>query len=208
MSFKSVFFLVVGTVLFGIVLFVVGAMMMPRHAKVSRSIQIVAPASFIFPYINVPRNFTDWSPWGRYDSKIFYSYEGPRKGKGASIYWASDHEKVGSGSQTITHSVQDKEIKTNLRFGDNTRAQAGFTLSEVGGLTEVTWSFSTDFGADLFQRYSGPFMDKYIGDEYEIGLKNLKEIIEKDYKQSQDTSFSPPESDKLKAPTELLTPLK
>jgi|GEM_PF-789380 len=208
MSFKSVFFLVVGTVLFGIMLFVVGGLMMPQSAKVFRSTQIAAPASFIFPYLNVPRNFTKWSPWGRYDSKIFYSYEGARLGKGASIYWASDHEKVGSGSQTITDSVKDTEIKTNIRFGDNTRAKTVFTLSEQTEATDVTWGFITDFGGDLFKRYSGPFMDKHIGAEYEIGLERLKTLIEKDYKQSQETSSNGQENDTLNAPTKLLTPLK
>jgi len=185
MSFKSVFFLVVGTILFGIVLFVIGGLMMPQSAKVYRIVKIDAPSSFVFPYLNVPRNFTKWSPWGRYDKKIFYSYEGPRFGKGASLYWASDHEKVGSGSQIITHSVTDRELKTNLRFGDNRRSKAGFTLKEADGGTVVTWSFITDFGSNLLGRYSGPFLDKNIGFEYDIGLKRLKELVEKDYKLSQ-----------------------
>lgn len=166
-------FLIAAVVVLALVAFA-----LPREITVSRAIAINAPAGKIFPLVNDLRKHS-WSPWVQLDPNAKFSYSGPAQGKGQKVNWQSERQDVGTGSQEITASETDKLIETALDFGEHGTATAGFDFQQDGATTNVTWRFKTDAGNNPIKRWMGLMFDTWIGESYEKGLANLKELAEK-----------------------------
>jgi hypothetical protein len=169
--------------LFGIVValaivFFGGAFLLPKNVEVARAVEIDAPASDIFPYLNSLKAAGEWSPWLGRDPEVQLTYSGPEEGVGAKLEWASEHPQVGEGVQEITLSDPGKRVETALDFGPMGSALAAFDLVEAGGKTTVTWGFETDLGNNPMGRWMGLMMDRWVGGDYEAGLSNLKSLVE------------------------------
>jgi hypothetical protein len=160
------------------VAFVGGAYLLPREAAVERSIIVRAPPERVFPHLNDLRKFTAWSPWARMDPETRYSYTGPEQGLGQQMSWES--ARLGKGSMAIAESVENRRVATVLDLGGAGAARASFDLAPLGGGTAVTWGFKTDLGKNPVKRWMGLMFARWIGADYEQGLKNLKETVEKE----------------------------
>lgn len=152
--------------------------LLPRQVSVARSIEIDASASDVFAHVNGLKAGADWSPWLGRDPEVELVYSGPETGVGSKLEWTSEHPQVGNGKQEIVESVENERVVTALDFGGQGTAMAAFTLIEVEGKTSVTWDLETDMGMNPVGRYMGLMMDKWIGGDYEVGLANLKALIE------------------------------
>lgn len=160
------------------VLFVGIAFLLPREVSVARSIEINAPASEIFPHFNNLSATQAWSPWLERDPNVKVTYNDIPEGAGSSMVWASENPQVGIGSQEIVESVENTRVVTDLDFGPQGTAQATFELAEANGVTNVTWGFVTDTGMNPMARWFGLMMDGFLGPDYELGLSNLKALVE------------------------------
>jgi Polyketide cyclase / dehydrase and lipid transport len=154
------------------------AYMLPRQVHLERSIVIDRPATAVFPLLNAPKRFNEWSPWKDLDPNVRMSYSGPESGVGAAMAW-NGNSKVGKGSQIITESVGDQRVRTDLDFGEMGTAKAEWVLSAEGAGTKLLWTLDADVGRNPLGRYMGLFMDKMVGPDYERGLKQLRELVEK-----------------------------
>lgn len=162
-----------------IAIFVGGAYVLPGTARVSRSIEINAPATKIFALVNDLKKTRDWSPWAKIDPKMKQTFTGPDAGVGQKFTWQSDDPNVGNGSQEITKSVPPGKVETKLDFGENGTAEAAINIVESNGVSRVTWSFKTELGSNPVMRWLGLMFDGWIGKEYEKGLNSLKQLAEK-----------------------------
>lgn len=154
------------------------ALLLPDHAEVERSVVIAAPPAKVFAQVDGMRAFQALSPWTRLDAGTHYQFSGPDRGVGSTMRWESDNAQVGAGSQEITVSKADSYVETKLDFGDQGGGVASFSLSPDGAGTRLTWRFRTEFGNDLFGRWFGLMLDRFLGPSYERGLKTLKERVE------------------------------
>ena len=172
---RKLFYGLLGTL---ILLALVGVFL-PDRAHVERSISIQAPAAAVFKHINGMKAFHQWSPWTALDPDTHYEFTGPDTGIGSKMLWSSGSEQVGRGSQVITAMGNNRSVATQLEFGEQAGGNAAFQLLEkTAGTTQVTWSFDTEFGWDIFSRYVGLFLDQLLGPSYEKGLMNLKALAE------------------------------
>ena len=169
--------LVLGVVLMTILLVAV-AFALPRQISVARSMDINAPESDVFPYVNSLKRFNEWSPWVGRDPEAKYVFSGPDEGKGAQMEWSSTHPGVGSGVQEIIESEPNSFVRVSLDFGDMGKGNASFQLKPSGAGTRVVWEFDTDVGNNPLQRWMGLMFDRWIGADYEEGLVRLKKVVE------------------------------
>jgi len=167
--------LLIAVVVLAAVVIAVG-LMLPSTVHVERRTIIAAPAAAVFPYVNNYRLFNAWSPWAKKDPDTRYTFSGPESGVGAKLGWAS--KAMGDGSQEIVESETDRRVKVALDFGGMGKATATYTLQAEGGGTQVTWGFDEDFGNNLLARYFGLLLERFIGEDYEQGLANLKAVVE------------------------------
>lgn len=169
---------IIGLIVVLAVIFVGGAFLLPRTVEVARSIEIEAPAADVFPHVNSMQATEAWSPWLGRDPATKLTYSGPEAGVGNKLEWSSENPQVGSGTQVITASEDNKRVATALDFGDMGTAEAEFLLVEDSGKTTITWGFKSDMGSNPVGRWMGLMMDGWVGGDYEAGLANLKKLVE------------------------------
>lgn len=169
---------VAGFILVAIVMLAVVGMFLPREVSVARTIEINAAADKIFPHFNNLEKTIAWSPWLHHDPETKNTFNDIPEGVGAVMEWESDHQKVGSGRMEITDSKLNESIAVDLDFGDMGSATAGWKLAPLGDATNTTWSMTTDMGAGPAGRLFGVFMKRWIAADYDLGLENLKNLVE------------------------------
>ncbi len=161
------------------VLMLAAGFLLPQEVAVARSTTINATPDRIFPYLNDFRKFQEWSPWAKIDPEgTKLTYDGPEAGVGHKVSWASEDDKVGTGTQEIVESVENQSVKTTLNFGDQGMGAAVFNLKPVADGTEITWGFSADMGMNPVGRWMGLMIGPMVGEQYDIGLANLKTLVE------------------------------
>lgn len=154
-------------------------MLLPRNIEVARSIDINASPAEIFPHVNNLAATIPWSPWLVHDPDTKNTFNDIPEGVGAKMTWASEHPQVGSGTMEVITSTPNEHLQVALDFGDMGTASATWDFKPNGDMTTATWGMQTDMGAGPVGRWMGLMMDRWIGNDYEQGLKNLKELVEK-----------------------------
>jgi effector-binding domain-containing protein len=172
------------SIVIALLIFTITGFFLPSEVHVERQIEIRRPAATVFTVVNSYRAFQSWSPWAKRDPGASYELSGPASGIGAKMSWSGDPRLVGAGRQEITQSDPYSLVRMRLNFDQQGSADSYFHIGEGTNGTLVTWGFDTDllegqgwFGG-LLARYFGLFFDRWIGTDYEMGLANLKTLVE------------------------------
>jgi len=151
----------------------------PSHYRVERSATISAPPATVFAQVDDFHKWDAWSPWAKLDPAMKQSYEGAASGVGAIYKWAGN-DQVGEGRLTITESRPSDLIKIKLEFLKPWAATnvTDFTFTPQGNQTAVTWTMSgeNNFVGKAFSLFMN--MDKMIGNDFEKGLAQMKNVAE------------------------------
>lgn len=152
----------------------------PDTFRVERSIEVKAAPEKIFPLINDFHNWTAWSPYEKKDPNMKRRHSGATSDKGAIYEWDGD-KQVGKGRMEISESTPSSRVVIKLDFLSPFEAHntAEFVLQAQSDGTKVTWAM---YGPSTFvSKLMGIFfsMDRMVGDDFSIGLANLKAIAEK-----------------------------
>lgn len=152
----------------------------PDTFRVQRSATIKAPPDKIYALINDLRLWNGWSPYEKKDPDMKRTFSGAPSGKGAIYEWDGNNN-VGKGRMEITNTAPASKVVIKLDFikpfeGHNT---AEFTLEPKGDSTVVTWAMYGS--ASFMMKVMGIFMnmDNMIGNDFAVGLANLKTVAEK-----------------------------
>ncbi len=152
----------------------------PNDFRVQRSLAIKAPADRIYALIADFHAWANWSPYEKKDPDMKRSFRGAPSGPGAVYAW-DGNKNVGTGRMEVLEAPVPSKVKIKLDFlkpfeGHNT---AEFTMVPSGDTTNVTWAM---YGPSPFMmKVMGTFMnmDRMIGDDFAVGLANLKAVAEK-----------------------------
>jgi hypothetical protein len=174
--FKLLALLVVAVVA-GVLLF---AASRPDTFEVTRSLSMKAPPEKIFALVNDFSKWQSWSPYEVKDPSMKRTLGAITVGQGATYAWEGNKE-VGQGEMQISESTAPTRVSMQLHFIKpfEGRNQADYTLKADGNSTLVTWHFHGP--APFMNKLAGLFMnlDKMIGKDFEIGLANMKAIVER-----------------------------
>lgn len=166
---KYVLFTVLGIV----ALVLIAALFAPKEFASEREVVIDKPQKQVFDYIKFLKNQDNFGIWQLSDPEAEMTEEGTDGTVGFKYSW--DGKKVGKGSQTITGISTNEKLETELDFGFGTPANSYFITEKINeNQTKVKWGISgtTPYPWNLMSL----FFD--LGDDFEGGLKNLKEILE------------------------------
>lgn len=157
---------------------VIAASRRPDTFSMAVNISMNATPEKIFPHINDLRAWNEWSPFEK-GLEMKKTYEGPQAGKGAKLIFEGG--RSGTGTTTIVDSnppnrVQIKLIMTKPMACDN---DVVLTVVPHGNTSTVAWKMSGH--VNLVAKIMGMlFSEKMVRNQFETGLKNLKEIVEKE----------------------------
>lgn len=148
----------------------------PEQAHLEREIYIEAPDSVIFPYVSNYRKLSTWWPWPKMDAELKQRFEGVDGTLGSKVIWSGS--KAGKGSMTVEELEENKRVKSIMRIESQKKsAISEFTLETKGKGTMVYWIYN-GVNDGLLGKAKWLVMGTLLGSQYDLGLKNLKKIIE------------------------------
>ncbi|HYV93449.1 MAG TPA: GyrI-like domain-containing protein [Chitinophagales bacterium] len=166
-----------------IIVVIIGILTMvaPTKASLKKSTVINAPREVVFKEISTFSNLHKWYPWDRKDPNMKYSIEGTDGTVGAMWKWKGN-DTVGQGEQTFTKIDPNNEVDIHLHFIKpwNSQADANLYLADTTDGTKVTWEFMGNSPRPMNIMLLFMNMDAMVGNDFEQGLLNLKELSEKD----------------------------
>jgi hypothetical protein len=164
-----------------IVLLLLLGLVIPKEIKATREVVINKPVGEVYNYIKHLRNQHNYSKWARLDPNMKNEYRGTDGMPGFVNFWEGN-SKVGVGEQEIISLEEGKALNTEIRFIKPFKsiAQARMTTEAAGSnATKVGWGFESKMNYPMNVMKLFMNMDKSVGNDFEIGLKNLKEVLEK-----------------------------
>lgn len=159
---------------------VILALIAPKTYNVSRSVEITRKKDEVFEYLKSLKKMDEWSPWAKKDPNMEKRFSGTDGEVGAVSYWKGNKD-VGEGEQEIVRIIDGERIDSELRFLKPWKSTSDCycQVADNNGKTLVTWGFSgkNKFPMSIMMLFMS--MDKMVGKDFEMGLSNLKEILEK-----------------------------
>lgn len=160
-----------------IALIVIVGLFLPKEFNVERSVVIQAPPSDIYPHVVDLKAWQKWGVWFKRDPDMVINYQGPDRAIGMRSEWQSVSE--GNGEMEITQLDHNRKVTYRLYFPEYDMGSTGaLTLTPLDDGTKVTWSDEGEVGNNPVDRYFVLFMDSLIGPDFELGLENLKTVVE------------------------------
>src|SRR5262249_6437308 len=104
---------------------------------------------------------------------------GPDEGVGSATSWDSSGQ-LGTGSATIVESVPNQKVGIRLEYTKpmNMVQDSEYLVKTDGQASVVTWKVTgkNNFVGRLMCAFMD--MDKMVGGMFELGLSNLKKLVE------------------------------
>ena len=165
------------------VLMLIVGVVLPSSRHLSESVETNRKMTIVFDTLNSLRRFKDWNPLVLRDPQAKLELSGPTSGVGAKLSWDSDVKQVGNGSWEIVESVPGKSVKyaiENNQRGHDKFTEFKLTPTGRGAVkrnVEITQTYDVQYGWNLIGRYAGLYVSRHVGDDIELGLLRLSNML-------------------------------
>jgi len=174
------------TVLFGVlclvVLLLIIAAFVKKDYSVERDIMISKPKPSVFDYLKRLKNQDNFSKWVLMDPNMKKEYRGIDGISGFVSAWESNDKNVGKGEQEIKKIIEGDRIDYEIRFIKPFAGVANAYLKTTAvsnNRTMVAWGFESKMKYPMNLMLLFMNMENMIGKDFETGLLNLKNLLEK-----------------------------
>ena len=148
-------------------------MFMSADVHVERTMEMKAAPDAVYNQVNNLKNWDNWMPWNKLDPNWERTWGQQTEGEGASYAWKSEKRDVGQGSITITKSVPNEMVETNLHFEGQGDATGTYKIEKTDAGSKFTWGMDMDMGSNPFKRLMGGMMDKMMAPWFDKGMVSL-----------------------------------
>ena len=158
--------------------------LLPRGYSFSTEATIAATPAEIFPEINSPRNWKNWSrQWNPTEIEgLEIQYNEEEQGVGAAQSWTDIR---GKGKLWITQSKPNESITYEMEFAGFPKMTSTIELvadpnsqESDQSQTTVRWSSEGRLPGGPFYGYFGSFFSGQMRTQYEMSLEKLKSNLE------------------------------
>lgn len=165
----------------------IAALFIPNQSSSEGQIVVNKPKLEVFDYIKQVKNQDHFGVWQLSDPGMKTTSEGIDGTEGFRYSW--DSEKLGKGAQVITHIVEGERMESDMFFFDvdDSASKAYFTTEEQSpNQTIVKWGISwrTPYPWNIMNAFYN------MDDDFQQGLKKLKEIVEQQKSPKPETTFA------------------
>jgi effector-binding domain-containing protein len=152
--------------------------LLPGTMEVSRSISVNAPVENVFDEFNDVKKWQEWQYWNTLEKpgEMTLTYGDKTVGTGAWYSW--DGKNTGKGKITITESVPNKSVASDIEFTGSGTAKGIYIVEPEGESTKATMNFTFDNGMNPIGRWFSLFMKGEIEKAFDFGLGRIKERAE------------------------------
>lgn len=163
------------------VLFLLVALVLPSSRHLTEKVETNRKMTIVYDTLNSLRRFSDWNPLVLRDPRMKLQLSGPDSGVGARMDYSSSNPQLGTGSWEITATEPNASVSyaiVNPQRGSDKRSV--FSLKPTGRAgrnVEITQSYDVDYGWDLLGRYAGLYVSRHVGDDMQLGLQRLSNML-------------------------------
>lgn len=160
----------------------IAALFIKKDYAVEREVIINKPKQEVFEYVKYLKNQNKFSKWANLDPNMKQEFRGTDGTVGFVSAWESQSDDVGKGEQEIKGIKDGERIDYELRFlkpFESTSPAYMTTETVNGNQTKVKWGFSGHMSYPMNLMLIAMNMEKMLGDDFQLGLNNLKGIMEK-----------------------------
>lgn len=161
-----------------IVAFVLIGFLLPGKMEVKRSTSINASVENVFVEFNDLKNWQEWQYWNTLEKPGDMNLTYGEKTSGTGAWYSWDGKNTGKGKITITESIPNKSVASDIEFTGNGTAHGLYTVEPEGEGTKATMDFSFDNGMNPIGRWFSLFMKGEIEKAFDYGLAQVKERAE------------------------------
>lgn len=165
-----------------VVIVLVVAAFLKKDYTVEREVTINKPKQEVFDYLLILKNHNNFTKWAGMDPNMKTEFKGIDGTVGFTSSWDSAKDDVGKGEQTIAKITEGERIDYDLHFIKPFDANATAflqTTATAADQTKVKWVFAGRMNYPMNIMCLFMNMDKTLGPDLQIGLDNLKNILEK-----------------------------
>ncbi|MBP7821314.1 MAG: SRPBCC family protein [Saprospiraceae bacterium] len=157
------------------------ALFVRKQYSVEREIVINKPEQQVFDYVKLLANQNNYSKWAKMDPAMKKTFSGDDGTVGFVSAWESKVDSVGVGEQEIKKITEGERIDYEIRFMKPFRSTAtSYMITEASSEneTKVKWGFNGNMNYPMNLMLLFMDFEKMIGDDLQVGLNNLKSILE------------------------------
>lgn len=160
-----------------IALFFIIPLFLPGTFHVERSILIEKPVGLVFQTAVDMNQRSKWDPWIEMEPDVEMNVTMTPEVIGSGYSWKG--EIIGEGKITLKEFIPNELIKSKIEFisPQSMESDVIWNFKEVEDGTKITWAFEGSLSYPV-ERWSGLFMDKFMGPQFEKGLINFKALAE------------------------------
>ena len=155
------------------------ALFVKNDYNITRNIVINKPRQEVFNYIKFLKNQEQYSKWVMMDPNMKKEYRGT-DGTVGFVYGWNGNKQAGEGEQEIKSIQEGERLDLEIRFKrpfEGVAKTPFITESISDNQTKVTWGMS---GRSKYpMNFTNLFIDRMLGKDLDISLRNLKAILEK-----------------------------
>ncbi len=178
----TIIYILLGIIAGIVVLVLLIALFLKTDYNINRTIIINKPVSAVFDYLKYLKNQDNYSKWATMDPNMIKTHEGIDGAVGFRSAWDSKDKNVGKGEQEIIAITENKRVDYKIHFIKpfDGLADSALTTASIGNnMTNVAWGLKSKLKYPMNIMLLFMNMEKMIGTDLEIGLNNLKTILEK-----------------------------
>jgi hypothetical protein len=168
------------------------AVAVPDRFEIERAVSVDASPWKVFAQINDLRRWAKWTPWQEMDPDMKAIYSRAASGKGAFYEW-SGNDDVGTGRIEITETKSPTRVRAKLYLERPFEVQnikldfvapfdidstAELVIARRGGATVLTCTMKGKYSLADKMKALVARTDVALGHELDVGLANLKAIVE------------------------------
>lgn len=152
------------------------------HYAVEREVTINKPKQEVFDYVKYLKNQDNYSVWAKIDPGMKKEYRGEDGTAGFVSAWDSENPDAGKGEQKIVKITDGERIDYEIHFIKPFESTANaylITSAQSDSVTNVKWGFYGKMNYPMNLMLLVMNMDKMLAPDFENGLKNLKQVLDK-----------------------------
>lgn len=158
-------------------LFLIIPLFLPSSFHIERSIIIEKPVSVVFKTATDMNLRSEWDPWLEMEPNAEMKITMNPEIVGSGYSWKG--KIIGEGRITIMEFIPNEHIKSKIEFlvPQSMESDVFWDFEENNEGTKTTWAFEGTLSYPL-EKWSGLFMDKFMGPQFEKGLSNFRVLVE------------------------------
>lgn len=162
-------------------LFLLVSLVLPSSRHIEEKVETNRKLTIVYDTLNSLRRFSDWNPLVLRDPKMQLQFSGPASGVGARMDYDSSKPQLGQGSWEITATEPRASVTYAIvnpqRGHDKSTTFSLKPTGRAGRNVEITQSYDVTYGWDLVGRYAGLYVSRHVGDDMELGLQRLSNML-------------------------------